>query len=380
MTKFEEHFKQAPQCTASAPGRLEILGNHTDYNQGFVLSCAVTQRTKISLAPASRDSNCQIYSESFPNDKCCFSIDGNLVDSNSKSFCRYAQGVVSGLLKHDIDIPPFNAFVSSELPIAAGMSSSASFEIALISGLLHLADAELPPMEIAKIGQQAESLAVGANTGLMDQISICLGRKDHLIRSEYRECSGFTLPMPSNYAFVVIDSAETHDLSLEYNDRREQCEQATVTLASLETNVIALRDVTSQMLDEHAHALGNNLPVARHVVEENQRVLEAERCLADGQIEQLGKLLFDSHESSRVQFKNSSEALDRLIDLARNDSRCLGARLSGGGFGGITIHLVHQDFAEDYGHEMSARAEEQDGQKHWHTVVKIGDGPELIKH
>jgi galactokinase len=177
-----------------------------------------------------------------------------------------------------------------------------------------------------------------------------------------------------------VDSGETHDLTTEYNDRRASCERVAAALSALEPGVKALRDVSLAMLEKHALTAGADLPFARHVVEENARVAEAEALLAKGDVAGFGKLLFASHESSIRNFQNSSEALDRLISLAKADPRCLGARLSGGGFGGVTIHLVRAADAEAYARDLAAAANELDGHLHWSTLAEIGDGPAVSVH
>ncbi len=376
MNPFQAHFGCPPLLCASAPGRLEVLGNHTDYNEGFVLSCAVGQRTSVTLrrAPAG-EGRCRLVSASFPGEEAAFEIAGAGDFKPGRAWANYARGVVAQLQARGIAVPAFWARVDSNIPLSAGMSSSAAFEVALAKGLLALAKASLPAGEIAKIGQAAESLAVGAHTGLMDQLTSCLGKADHLVLSEYRFLSARQVKMPAGFVFVVVDSGEKHDLTTEYNDRRAACERAAAVLAKLESGVKTLRDVSPAMLEKHAAAVGMDLPFARHVVEEGERVARAQELLAIGDVTGFGRLLFASHESSVANFNNSSAGQDRLIALAKADKRCLGARLSGGGFGGVTIHLVKAADAAAYGADIAAAAQAQDGKTHWQAVASLGDGP-----
>lgn len=378
---FTATFGQGPALTASAPGRLEVLGNHTDYNEGFVLSCAVGQRTRIALrkAPAG-EGRCRLVSAFYPGQEVSFDIGSAGAFTPGKAFVNYARGVVAQLQVRAVQVPAFCAAITTDLPLSAGMSSSAAFEVALARGLLALAGAELPPEEIARVGQAAEGLAVGARTGLMDQLTSCLGRVNQLVSSEYRTLSAHHAPMPPGFVFVVVDSGEKHDLTTEYNDRRASCEKVAAAISRLEPGVKTLRDVSLAMLDRHAAAAGTDLPFARHVVEENARVAAAEAFLAKGDIASFGRLLFDSHDSSVKNFANSSAGQDRLIALAKADTRCLGARLSGGGFGGVTIHLVKSSDAAAYANDLAAAAKKLDGHDHWHTVAQIGAGPAVSVH
>ena len=259
------------------------------------------------------------------------------------------------------------------------MSSSAAFEVALARGLLALAGAELQPGEIARVGQAAESQAVGARTGLMDQLTSCLGKRNQLVMSEYRNLSAHHVKMPAGFVFAVLDSGEKHDLTTEYNDRRAACERAAAVLSKLESGVKTLRDVSSAMLEKHkAQGWGPTCPSPAMWVEECARVEQAEIFLARGDVVGFGRLLFDSHESSRKNFNNSCPGQDRLVDLAKADKRCLGARLSGGGFGGVTIHLVRESDAAAYAADLAAAAQKQDGLAHWHAVASVGGWPCVI--
>lgn len=375
---FRSHFDQAAALSASAPGRLEVLGNHTDYNEGFVLSCAVGQRTTAALRRAPNGEHaCRLVSAAFPGQEISFDIRDAKGFAPGRQWGNYVRGVVAQLQERGVKVPAFLAAVDSEIPLSAGMSSSAALEVALARGLLALSGASLPAGEIARVGQAAESLAVGARTGLMDQLTSCLGKANHLVLSEYRTLSARLVPMPAGFVFVVVDSGEKHDLTTEYNDRRAACERAAAAIAKLEPGVKTLRDVSLAMLEKHAAPIGADLPFARHVVLENERVAQAEALLAKGDMAAFGQSLFASHESSVRNFANSSAGQDRLVALARADKRCLGARLSGGGFGGVTIHLVNSSDAAAYAKDIANAAKKLDGHDHWHTVAEVGDGPAL---
>ena len=368
-------FGLTPAWIASAPGRLEILGNHTDYNEGFVLSCAVNQRCNIALAPAPGD-DCLVWSEDL-QEKIAFSL-ADASRNGPRHWGGYVRAVVDQLTRRGVPLRPFAAAIQSSVPLSAGMSSSAALEVALITGLLKLGDAELPPSEIALVGQAAECAATGARTGLMDQITSCMGRVNQLVFSDYRDLSARRTAMPEGYVWVVVDTGEKHDLSKEYNDRRAACERATATLAALEPGVRALRDVNLATLERHAALLGPDLPFARHVVEECGRVLLGEEFLSAGDLSAFGQLLFASHASYQANFQNSSPGLDQLVGFALTDPRCLGARLSGGGFGGVSIHLVKASDADAYASDIT-RAFTRNGKAPWHTLALIGAGPDCVR-
>ncbi|MEN9841069.1 MAG: galactokinase [Verrucomicrobiota bacterium] len=372
---LQQAFGLPPAWVASAPGRLEILGNHTDYNEGFVLSCAVDQRCHVALAPAPGD-HCLVWSEDL-QEAVAFRL-ADLARPEPRRWGGYVRAVVDQLTRRGVPLRPFAAAIQSSVPLSAGMSSSAALEVALITGLLKLGGTELPPGDIARVGQAAECAATGARTGLMDQLTSCLGRADQLVLSEYRDLTVRHVGMPAGYAWVVVDSGEKHDLSKEYNDRRAACERATATLAQLEPGVRALRDVSPATLARHAEAVGADLPFARHVVEECDRVLRGEKLLLSGDVTAFGQLLFASHASSQANFHNSSHGLDQLVGFALLDKRCLGARLSGGGFGGVSIHLVKASDADAYAADIT-RAFTRNGKAPWHTLALIGAGPDCMK-
>ncbi|MEN9360494.1 MAG: galactokinase [Verrucomicrobiota bacterium] len=373
VLRLRQAFGQEASLIAAASGRLEILGNHTDYNEGFVLSCAVEQRCQVAFAVAPGD-KCLVWSEDL-DEAIAFRLD-QAGDFEPRRWGGYVRCVVDQLLRRGVKLKPFAAAIRSSVPLSAGMSSSAALEVALITGLLKLSGAELSPGDIARVGQAAESAATGARTGLMDQLTSCLGRPDQLVLSEYRGLSVRHVAMPAGYAWVVVDSGEKHDLSQEYNQRRAACERAAAVLAKLEAGVSTLRDVSPDTLERHAAAIGEDLPFARHVVEECDRVLRGEKLLLAGDVTAFGQLLFDSHLSSQNNFRNSCLGLDRLVGFARQDRRCLGARLSGGGFGGVSIHLVKASDAEAYAADIT-KAFTRDGKQPWHTIARIGGGPSV---
>ena len=344
--QFTETFGSRPDLTVQAPGRLEVLGNHTDYNEGFVLSVAVDRYTEISFkALRGGTTICQVSSPSMNDGIREFDLDNIATPALGKDWTNYIRGVIVELQKLGKKIDAFQALITSNVPLSAGMSSSAALEMAVVTGLNELYNLGLTVQEKARIGQGCENNYIGANTGLMDQLTSLCGKKGQLVISEYRDLTISHTPLPPELALVVINSNVAHDLSQEYNERREQCERAAATLG-----IKALRDVDLETLQANKSKLQNlDYRRARHVVEENARVHQAQTLLAQNNWAAFGALLYASHDSSRHNFENSCPELDCWVDdIARASPLCLGARLSGGGFGGISIHLVYAEHAKEY--------------------------------
>ena len=348
LDQFEQVFGSSAILLAQAPGRLEVLGNHTDYNEGFVLSIAVDRNTQISFKKIEGNS-CQVFSPAMGDGIREFDITDISTPLPNKDWTNYVRGVLVELQKRAHTITAFQALVTSDIPLAAGMSSSASLEMAIVTGLDALFELQLEPKEKALIGQGCENNYIGANTGLMDQLTSLSGRKGEMVVSEYRDVTVSHTPLPENLAFVVINSNVAHDLSQEYNERRQQCENAVATIAKDKPEITALRDVNLQLLEQFKNKLELfDYKRALHVVGENSRVQQAQEFLSQHDFSQFGQLLFDSHASSQQNFENSCPELDALVKIANQSSLCIGARLSGGGFGGISIHLVRAMDAEQY--------------------------------
>ena len=366
--KFIARFGREPSCIGCAPGRLEILGNHTDYNQGTVLSTAVDRYILFAAAPA-EGTQCTLVDADFGEDK-HFDI-GNIAG--------YVKGMVLALRKRGVDVPAFNAVLRGNVPLSAGMSSSAALEMSVGLALCSLAGKELPWLEMAKAGQECENNYIGANTGLLDQFSSLRGKADCLIHSDFRSLETSTIAMPAGYAFVVINSMVKHFLTNEYNDRRVGCQKALEHIAQRIPGVKALRDVSMAQLEECASGLDAvSYGCAKHVVGEIERVATGIACLNTGDIAGLGQLMFQSHESSRLNFKNSCDELDEIVALAKANPLCLGARLSGGGFGGISVHLVKAENAKSYAQAIVEQYKQKTGATLQDIICVPSDGAALI--
>ncbi|MEA2013440.1 MAG: galactokinase [Verrucomicrobiota bacterium] len=348
IESFKKRYNSSPSIVTSAPGRLEILGNHTDYNEGFVLSMAVDKSADFAVAPTdSKNDICTVYDAKF-DEIAQFSLK-KLLEHSRGDWINYIKGVLVEMQKRGVVIPPFQAVLSSNVPLSAGMSSSAAFEMVVAYAIGKLTKTDFDYREWAKIGRDCENNYVGANTGLLDQISSIKGLKDHLIFTDFRSVDVKNVPIDKKLSFVVANSMVKHDLTTEYNERRENCENVAKIFASKYENVTTLRDVTEEMLEEDSKQLDFiDYKRAKHVIGENRRVLQGIKYLEKKDVTAFGNLMSESHESSRINFENSCDELDVLVELGKTLPGHLGARLSGGGFGGISVHLVENQHTDTY--------------------------------
>ena len=371
---FQRRYGHTPTLLSRAPGRLEILGNHTDYNEGTVLSVAINRAARIAAAPnpeAKDGMVCRLYDIKGHSAR-EFRLD-DLDNYRRGDWSNYIKGLVIELNLQGFKVPAFDALVTGDVPLSAGMSSSAALEMAMSVILDRLSDARLTWLELAKIGQACENNYVGAHTGLLDQISSLMGKSGQLIYSDFRSFSVTNVPMPAGTVFVVANSKVKHNLTNEYNERREACETAARILG-----VKALRDVTLEMLEQHRGDLSDVVfRRARHVVGEIARVAAGQKALETGDMATFGKLMTASHESSQVNFENSCPEIDTLVEIGRKVPGFLGARLSGGGFGGISVHLVQAPFAETYCKELGKAYLKSTGIDSSPMILTAADGATL---
>ena len=377
---FVEHYGVSPTVIAKAPGRLEILGNHTDYNEGITLSAAVDQATEFALVPVEgRICNLHDFRDGSNKE---FSLD-TIEDPTGGGWANYVKGVIHQLNKRGIKIGAFNGAILSTVPLSAGMSSSAALEMSAGFAFKEEFGIDIPKADWARIGQGVENEYMGANTGLLDQFSSIFGEKDAFIYSDFRTVKVVrTVNLAEGYAIVVVNSMVKHNFTGEsdYNIRRRLCEGACAKLQIKFPEVKALRDVSSEMLEAGRNLLDNEEYLkAKHVVEECERVVLGTELLDKGDILGFGQLLFDSHESSRVNFDNSCPELDFLIEQAKSIPGCIGARLSGGGFGGISIHLVEEGKADEYCKQIKTAFKLHTDVDSETFICKVGEGASVVR-
>ncbi len=371
---FSEHFGHAPAAYSRAPGRLEILGNHTDYNQGFVLSAAVGQATEMAISPRP-GKLCRLVNPPLEGE---FFIDLSQLDNpRPKDWTNYFKGVLVELERRKIPFGAFDLLFTSTVPLSAGMSSSAALEMAFCMALSKIYDIRLPLPDWARVGQSVENIYLGLKTGLLDQFSSLYGKKDSLILCDFRSVEVLrTVPMPAGWKILVANTLVKHNLvESDYNRRRESCENANAKIRTLFPQVRTLRDADMSML-EKARSLMSDTDFRRasHIIGEDERVMKAVDLLSRNDVAGFGKLLFQSQESSEKLFENSCPELDSLVAIARRLPECAGARLSGGGFGGISIHLVRESDAEPYAKKLSEAYHAETGKKIETILCSVGNG------
>jgi galactokinase len=327
--------------TTYAPGRAELLGNHTDYNEGYVFAIAVDRGTTITGA-ARADRQIRIHSKEMDKTE-AVALD-KLLCENVSPWSRYTLGVVDQFRRMELPVEGFDAEISGNLPLGAGLSSSASLENATVIFLAQLFGAKLDPMQMARISQKAEHDFVGVRCGLLDQIASLMSNAAHATMIDCRTLEVGHVPLDDKVSVIIANSNVKHALvGGEYNERRSDCEAAAHALG-----VPFLRDATTEMLQAHKSEMADRIfHRALHITGENERVQEGSAALRKGDIARFGQLMFASHESSIHNFENSCPELDRLVEAARKTPGVYGARLSGGGFGGATINLVEKGREEE---------------------------------
>lgn len=322
---FQKVFNKSPQNQASAPGRVNLLGEHTDYNDGFVLPTAIPQSTTVQVG-FSTDGQHHFYSEDLDEK---VSIDEN--NNTPSGFASYIFGCIEVLKSAGNTIPPLNLYVKSSVPMGSGLSSSAALEVAILRALRQLLNLSIDDVEIAQLAQQAEIHYAGVQCGIMDQMASSLADTEHILFLDTRSLERRVLPFPDGAEIVVIDSGVPRTLAGSgYNQRRAECEEAAQLL-----NVKALRDITdADAVQELPEPLRRR---ARHVVTENNRVLEAVQEVTSSRF---GELMNASHASLRDDYEVSVPALDTLVGMLQKTPGVFGARLTGAGFGGACVALV----------------------------------------
>lgn len=339
-------FGEAPRVFA-APGRVNIIGEHTDYADGFVMPAAIDFATlaAISLRP---DGNIVIRSENY-NEQVTHPAN-NLPARASHHWSDYPLGVLAVLRQEGVQFPAFSLTLNGDVPVGAGLSSSASVEVATMVAVLSLTQANIPLPRIAQLCQGAENSYVGASTGIMDQFIACCGAKDHALLLDCRSLDFRLAPIPPNLSLVISNTMVKHThAGGEYNTRRAEVEEGTANLRRHRPEIRKLRDATTDDLDRWGKEMPPGvLRRTRHVITENQRTLAAAAALERGDLQTLGKLMYAAHASYRDDFEGSCREADILVELASKEQACIGARLTGGGFGGCTVNLVYTDNARQF--------------------------------
>lgn len=363
LGKFAQHFEsvfgQKP-AIYRAPGRVNLIGEHTDYNDGFVMPAAIAFSTYIAIARRS-DRQLVIQSDEFSGHH-SYSLD-NFPGERTGLWCDYVLGVASVLRKKGLDLQGANLLIHGEVPIGAGLSSSAAIEVASALAFLGLSRQQFPLPEIAQLCRQAENDFVGARVGIMDQFVSCMGKAGHALLLDCRSLEVQFAPIPTGIQIIVCNTMVKHELaSNAYNTRREQCEEAVRFFRNIDPKVRALRDVSVEMLNAHGKELsGVVLKRCSHVIHENQRTLNTARALGEGKLDRVRDLMNKSHRSLRDLYEVSCKELDLMVEFAQDLPGFCGGRMTGGGFGGCTVNLVREENAQEFASRVADRYQAKTG-------------------
>ncbi|MCG3721594.1 galactokinase [Vibrio cincinnatiensis] len=334
---FEQVLGYAPSHIIQAPGRVNLIGEHTDYNDGFVLPCAINYQTVVAAAKR-EDSLVRVVSVDYGNAFDEFDITQEIKFQENKMWANYIRGVVKSLLERGYSFTGADISVSGNVPQGAGLSSSAALEVVIGQTFKELFNLDISQADIALNGQQAENEFVGCNCGIMDQMISAEGRENHAMLLDCRSLATQAVPMPEEMAVVIINSNKKRGLvDSEYNTRRQQCEEAARIFG-----VKALRDVTIEQFNEKVSELDDMVAKrARHVITENDRTVEAAQALRTHDMKRMGELMAESHASMRDDFEITVKEIDILVEMVKEvigDQG--GVRMTGGGFGGCVVALV----------------------------------------
>lgn len=350
QTRFGDRYK-----LIKSPGRVNLIGEHTDYNDGFVLPAAVDK--SIVLAMNTNDTGtCRFYAvdkeETFETD-----ITGTLQKSD-QGWANYLLGVIDQLRKHSYEVDGFDCVFGGNIPIGAGMSSSAALEGGVLFGLSELNNWEIPPVKMAKIAQKAENEFVGVQCGIMDQFASLNGKEGYALKLDCRSLDYEYFPFNRDDIQIVLCDTQVHRelASSEYNVRRKQCEQGVETLQQWDPEIESLRDVELSLLFQHEKDMDPTIfKRCKYVVEENKRVIQACNDLHQGAIDSFGQRMYQSHAGLRHEYEVSCEELNELVDIARDLKGVFGARMMGGGFGGCTINIVQEEHVDSFTNQIKEK-------------------------
>lgn len=375
VEKFQEKFAANPHIV-QAPGRVNLIGEHTDYNDGFVLPAAIQFHTSVAVAPR-EDGKLALYSENY-REGAEFALD-HLTRQAQRHWSDYPIGVARQL-RHMGMLAPASLWIAGDVPQGAGLSSSASLEVAVCKAFLEMSAQTLDGTEIARLCQRAENEFVGARCGIMDQFVAVHGKKDRALLLDCRTLEYHHRPIPESVRLVVCNTMVKHALAGgEYNRRRAECEEGSRFFAKKKAGVTALRDVSLAEFQKHESELPEMVRRrCRHVIGENARTLEAAEALSRRDLERFGKLMRESHASLRDDYQVSCRELDVMVELAGQLDGVYGARMTGGGFGGCTVNLVRAECVEEFRTKIAEGYERATGKRAEIYVCTASDGAKRV--
>jgi len=374
--KYVEQFGEEPLIVRS-PGRVNIIGEHTDYNEGFVLPAAIDKAIYVGIGKSEDGKTIHLFSGEF-NEAYQTTLDN--IHPTERGWPNYVLGVVDQLKKRGYSIKGFSMVVDGDVPIGAGLSSSAAVECAVAFALSQFFNLNIGKRDLDFIAQKAEHEFAGVLCGIMDQFDSVFGKKDHVIKLDCRSIEYEYVPLKlEGYKILLLNTNVKHSLaSSEYNKRRQECEQGVAWVKEHHPDVNSLRDVTKQMLDEHVKPKDDLVyRRCKYVVEENERLITGCDDLKTGRLEALGQKMFQTHDGLSKDYSVSCKELDYLVDAVRSEEAVLGARMMGGGFGGCTINLVKENAIDELIQKLGPAYKQAMGKEITAYVAQIEDGTSL---
>ena len=374
---YKNEFGATPRVFM-APGRVNIIGEHTDYNNGFVLPTAIDKAAYLAIGEAEEGKGRWISVDFMEEAEVSF----DQIAPNEKKWANYLLGVIDQFKKQGKNIPAFNMVLAADVPIGAGLSSSAAIESVTAFALNTVHGWGYSLLELAKLAQRAEHEFIGLRVGIMDMFASLHGKQGHVMKLDCRSLEVEYFPLElGNYKIVLLDTGVKHSLaSTEYNKRRQQCEEGVKQLKSYFPTIESLRDVTTEMLEKYADEISPEVYKRCYfVIEENKRVEQVCEALKSGSLDKTGEYMYASHLGLQHDYEVSCMELDLLVKLVRDETHVLGARMMGGGFGGCTINLVHGDVINALIERISPDYYNNTGIKLHHYEVVTGNGASEIK-
>jgi len=336
------------QITVASPGRINFIGEHTDYNMGFVLPTAIDRRIIFKLRKNNSTNNCHVYSANYNNG---FSIDLNNIFISKKEWENYILGVIHEIKQLTDKLRGFDCVLSSDIPVGSGISSSAALECGLAFGLNELFELGLSKLTIVELSQRAEHNYVGTKCGIMDQYASVMSKDDHVILLDCRSVNHEYIPIEIKpFKVLLLNTNVSHSLvSSEYNKRREECEKGVNIIKKKYHQVNSLRDVDEKILSEFNGVMPELIyRRCNYVVDENTRVLQAVKALRENRLKDFGRLMYATHDGLSREYEVSCPELDFLVEFSKKHDQIIGARMMGGGFGGCTINLINESLVEEF--------------------------------
>ncbi len=376
--QFLKNFN--PELTVDSPGRINIIGEHTDYNMGYVLPTAIEKKITFKFQKNGSDKICHVYSKGYDTG---FELSLDKIEKSKVEWENYVLGVLNEISKRTDKLRGFDCTLESHVPIGSGVSSSAALECGLAFGLNEMFDLGLTKMDIVELSQAAEHTYAGTKCGIMDQFASVMSKEGHVILLDCESLDYSYIPIQIKpYKIILLNTNVSHNLaSGEYNVRRAQCEEGVSVLQKKYPEVKSLRNVTMDMLNSMRNELDETVyNRCSYIIQEKTRVLEAVEALKANNLKRVGELLYETHDGLSKMYEVSCPELDFLVEFSKKYDSVLGARMMGGGFGGCTINLVHEDAIEEYVNAASAAYEKECKLKLTWFEASPSEGTSIVKN